>query len=88
MSTRIHNFLGDTLLRTIVKLVVLSFVVGVVLSALNLSVLDLFDELIYFVRRLWNMGFEAIARSGQYLLLGAAVVVPAFLIVRLTRYRR
>lgn len=88
MSTRIQNFLGDTLLRTIVKLAVLSFVVGVVLSALNLSVLDLFDELIDFVRRLWNMGFEAIARSGQYLLLGAAVVVPVFLIVRLTRYRR
>lgn len=88
MGAGLNRFLGDTLLRTLVKLVVLSFVVGVVLTALDLSVLDLLDELVDFVRHLWNMGFEAIERFARYFIVGAAVVVPVFLLVRLVRYRR
>lgn len=88
MSTGLTRFLGDTPLRTIVKLAVISFVVGVVMTALDLSVLDIFDGVRDFIVRVWNMGFAAIERFAGYFLLGAAIVVPAFLIFRLMKFRR
>ena len=38
--------------------------------------------------RIWDMGFDAVRWLGHYLLLGAAVVVPLWLIVRLTKTGR
>ena len=58
--------------------------VAVVLQdALDLSVLDIFDGVREFFVRVWNMGFAAVERFASYFLLGAAIVVPAFLIVSL-----
>src|SRR5690606_8537952 len=56
MSSGLQRFLGDSLLRTVVKLAVLSFVVGVVLTALDLSVFDLVDRFVRLVRNIWEMG--------------------------------
>lgn len=88
MSGAFTRFLGDTPFRTIVKLAVISFVVGVIMTALDLTVFDFFDGLREFVIRVWNMGFAAIERFVGYFILGAAIVVPAFLIIRLAKYRR
>src|SRR5690606_10532213 len=88
MSSGLTRFLGDTPLRTIIKLTVVSFVVGVILTALDLSILDLLHGVQDFVLRIWNMGFDAIRRFGQYFVVGAAIVVPVFLIIRVLQYRR
>ncbi|WP_368855839.1 DUF6460 domain-containing protein [Klebsiella pneumoniae] len=37
---------------------------------------------------MWNLGFGAIERFAGYFLLGAVVVVPCFIILRLLSYRR
>jgi len=37
------------------------------------------------VLRVWDMGFDALRWLWRYLLLGAVVVVPIWLIVRLMR---
>jgi hypothetical protein len=34
-------------------------------------------------QRIWDMGFETVRWLGRYLLLGAAIVVPIWLIMRL-----
>lgn len=84
MSNRpLDRFLGGSPGPVILKLVFLSFVVGVLMSALDLHPLDLVDGVLGFVERLWNMGFEALGRLGSYLLLGAIVVVPVWLVLRL-----
>ncbi len=88
MSNGLTRFLGDTPFRTVMKLAVISFVVGVVMTALDLTVLDVFDTIREFFIRVWNMGFAAIERFVGYFLLGAAIVVPAFLFIRLMKYRR
>ena len=88
MNAGITRFLGDTPFRTVVKLAVISFVVGIVMTALDLSVLDIFDGVREFVVRIWNMGFAAIERFLSYFLIGAAIVVPAFLIIRILKFRR
>ena len=36
---------------------------------------------------LWNLGFRAIDRFLGYILLGAAIVIPAFILLRLVSYR-
>ncbi len=88
MSGGLTRFLGDTPFRVVVKLAVISFVVGVIMTALDLTVFDFFDGLREFIVRVWNMGFAAIERFAGYFVLGAAIVVPAFLIIRLLKFRR
>lgn len=82
------RFLGDTPLRVVLKLIVVSFLVGLVMSAFGWSPFDLLQALRDFVMDIWNMGFRAIERFVGYFLLGAAVVVPAFIVLRLLSYRR
>lgn len=87
MST-LNRFLGDTPLRTILKLVVVSFLVGIVMSAFGWAPLDIVRGIVEFVQGLWNMGFAAIERFFGYFLLGAAIVVPGFLLLRIFSFRR
>ena len=84
----LNRFLGDTPLRTALKLVVVSFLVGLVMSAFGWSPFDIFRQISDFLHGIWNMGFRAGERFFSYFLLGAAVVVPAFIILRLFNYRR
>ena len=87
MKNSLARFLGDTPSRVAIKLVVLSVVVGVIMSAVGLTPRKIFDSFIRFFERLWNLGFDAIYSSLEYLFIGAAVVVPIFIIVRLLSYR-
>jgi len=41
-----------------------------------------------FVLEVWHRGFAALGRVGDYLLLGATVVIPVFVLIRLFSYRR
>lgn len=82
------RFLGDSPLRVVIKLIVVSLIVGFVMSVFDWSPWDLYDALRDGVMRIWNMGFDALGRFAGYILLGAVVVVPAFLILRLINYRR
>ncbi|WP_269583354.1 DUF6460 domain-containing protein [Roseibium sp. Sym1] len=82
-DTGLSRFLGGSPAQVLLRLVFLSFVVGIVLSALNLDPLDLVNMAVEFVERLWDMGFHAIGRLGNYLVIGAIVVVPIWLVTRL-----
>ncbi len=84
----ISRFLGDSPLRVFLKLLVVSFLVGIVMSAFGWYPLDIVDAIRDTVLRIWNMGFATVDRFVGYLLLGAAIVVPAFIILRLLSYRR
>ncbi|MGY6707315.1 MAG: DUF6460 domain-containing protein [Rhizobiaceae bacterium] len=84
----INRFLGDTPLRVALKLIVISFIVGVVMASLGLTPWGLLQASRDFFAGLWNLGFESLHRFWGYFLLGAAVVIPIFLILRLLSYRR
>lgn len=87
MST-LARFLGDSPFRVFLKLLVVSFLVGVVMSAFGWSPLDIVEAVRNSVMRIWTMGFATVDRFLGYMLLGAAIVVPAFIILRLLSYRR
>jgi hypothetical protein len=88
LSGQVNRFLGDTVGRTILKLLVISFIVGVVMAAFNWSPFDILYVVRDFIIRIWEQGFAALGRFGEYLALGAAIVIPVFLLLRILNYRR
>jgi hypothetical protein len=88
MTGRVTQFLGDSPLRVAAKLAVVSFLVGIVMSAFGWSPFDIFYGLRDFIEGLWNMGWRAFERFFGYFLLGAAVVVPVFIVLRILNFRR
>jgi hypothetical protein len=82
------RFLGDTPLRVILKLLVVSFLVGLVMNAFGWSPMDVLYGIREFFLDLWNLGFRAIDRFLGYILLGAAIVVPVFILLRIANYRK
>ena len=82
------RLLGGDPLGVALRLIVLSVVVGVVLSAMGIAPADLFDTLRRLPRRIYDLGFGAIESVVGYLLLGALVVVPIWLVVRLVGIMR
>jgi hypothetical protein len=88
MADGLNRFLGDTPMRTVVKLVILCIVVGFILSTFGLSPMDI----VYWIRRtlldLWRSGFATLGKVGNYMLLGAAIVIPLFIILRILNWRK
>lgn len=84
----IARFLGDSPLRVFIKLLVISLLVGIVMNAFGWSPYDIFYGIRNFFLDIWHMGFRAIDRFLGYILLGAAIVIPAFIILRLMSYRK
>lgn len=82
-ESNLSKFIGGSPGQVILRLVFLSFVVGVILSALDLDPLDIIDITISFFERLWNMGFAALENILRYFIIGAVIVVPIWLVVRL-----
>ncbi|MCY0149799.1 MULTISPECIES: DUF6460 domain-containing protein [Hoeflea] len=88
MSDRLTRFLGDTPGRTALKLLVASFVVGVIMAAFNWYPEDILYMIRDFAVNLWETGFAALGRFGTYLALGAGVVIPVFIVMRLLNLRK
>lgn len=84
----VTRFLGDTPLRVAVKLVVLSVLVGAVMRFFGWRPRDVLIAIRDAVHDVWLMGSSALDSAFGWLLLGAAVVVPIFLVARLLSFRR
>ena len=88
MAGRMDRFLGGSPLAVLFKLVLLSILIGVVLSALGLDPLNIFRSIERLIRTIWDMGFDAVRWVWRYFLLGAIIVIPIWLIVRFMRAPR
>lgn len=87
MAGNVERFLGGSLLSVLGKLILLSILIGVVLSAIGLDPLNIVQSITRLIRDIWNMGFDAIRWLWQYFLLGAVIVIPIWLILRLVNAR-
>ena len=81
----VNGFLGGPPLAVLARLVLLSIVVGVILSAAGLDPWNILHSVEKLIQQVWDMGFDAVRWLWRYFLLGAALVVPIWLLVRLTR---
>lgn len=73
---------GGSPFAVLIRLTLISIVVGVVLSALGISLRNFFDRINELLRAIYDLGFGAVDWVLQYLLLGAIVVVPIWAIAR------
>jgi hypothetical protein len=80
----VSRFLGGPPAMVLVRLILLSILVGVILSALGFDPWNIIPSLQRLVLGVWNMGFDAVRWVWQYFLLGAIIVVPIWLIMRFT----
>src|SRR6267142_7165221 len=81
----VARFFGGPPLSVIFRLILLSILIGVILEVLGLDPWNIIQSLRTLLQRIWDMGFDAIRWLWRYLVLGAAIVVPIWLIMRLMR---
>jgi hypothetical protein len=79
----VTKIFGGTPLAVLGRLVLLSILVGVILSALGLDPFDIIHSIERLIRSIWNMGFDAFRWLWRYFLLGAVIVIPIWILMRL-----
>ena len=80
-----ERFFGGNPGVVLIRLAVISLIVGILLSALGLSPYDIVNSIKTLIERIYNMGFDAIEWVFRYFLLGAVIVFPIWLISRLLK---
>ncbi len=88
MSGSVTRFLGGSPLSVALRLLIISLLVGVLLSWLDIRPLDIVDGFEDLFRWAWGSVFGSLDRAFDYVLLGAAIVVPVFLLSRLLKAGR
>ena len=83
-----ERWLGGSPLGVALRLIVLSIVVGIVLSAMGITPHNVLYKLQILIKRIYDLGFGAFDWLIGYFIIGAIVVIPIWLIVRLVSVLR
>lgn len=78
-----NTLLGGNPFGVVIRLVLISVIVGIVLSALGITPENLFYHLNILAKRMYDLGFGVFENVFGYFLLGAMVVIPIWLVARL-----
>ncbi len=87
-DNQVARWAGGSPLAVLGRLVLVSILVGVILSALGLDPFDIVRSIRRLLQTIWDMGFDAFHWLWRYFLLGAVIVVPVWLIMRLVNAPR
>ena len=82
-----ERFFGGSPGGVIVRLLLISLVVGFLMSVLGFDVRDVVHGAVNLFREALRDGFGIFRNLGFYILTGAALVVPIWLLIRLTKGR-
>ncbi|MFV0295535.1 MAG: DUF6460 domain-containing protein, partial [Hyphomicrobiaceae bacterium] len=74
------GFFGGNPIGVILRLIVLSIIVGVVMSALGIYPADIIYHLRYLIDRLSHLSFGFFENAFGYFMIGAVVVIPIWII--------
>jgi Family of unknown function (DUF6460) len=86
-DTALVRFLGGPPGSVFLRLLFVSLIVGAFLMWLDIRPWDVFLGLKQLADRIWNLGFDAIREVADYILAGAVLVVPVWLVLRLMNMR-
>jgi hypothetical protein len=81
-------FLGGSPAGVALRLVVVSFIVGIVLVTFGFDPADIIDSFVSIIHHLVDFGLTDVRQIGRVLATGALVVVPIWLVLRLLDSRR
>ena len=79
----IYRFIGGSPVAVAFRLILLSVLVGVVLSAIGFDPWNILISIQLLFQRIWNLGFDAVNWLWRYFLLGAVIVIPIWLLSRM-----
>ncbi len=82
-DSKLDRALGGSALSVLVKLLFLSLIVGAVMAFLGLTPQGLFRAIGNFARSIVDMGADAFWQVAQWIVAGALIVVPLWLLLRL-----
>jgi len=80
-----ERFFGGNPALVLLRLVILSLILGVVLAALGFSPYDIIQNIRDLAARIYDMGFVAVEKAFRYFLLGAVIVFPVWVVMRLVK---
>ena len=80
-----ERFFGGNPGLVLIRLAIISLVVGVLLAALGFSPFDILESIRELIARIYDMGFTAIEKAARYFLLGAVIVFPVWFIACLLK---
>ena len=86
-NSALQRFLGGPPVAVFLRLLFVSLVVGALLVWLDIRPFQIFNALQRFVNRLWMMGWDAVRDVAQYIIAGAVIVLPVWLVMRLLSMR-
>ena len=88
MAAQSYNrFLGGSPASVFIRLIFISLIVGALLMWLDIRPYDIIRGFKRMIDGILHLGFDAVEMIFQYILAGAAIVVPVGLIIRLLNYR-
>lgn len=79
----LENILGGSPINVFVRLMFVSLIVGALLMWLDIHPADILRGIGNFFEGLYDMGFGAVQMLAEYVLAGAAIVVPVWIVLRL-----
>ena len=79
----VHRFFGGSPLSVLVRLILLSILVGVILAAIGLDPWNIIESVRALIVHIWTMGFDILRWLWRYFLLGAVIVIPIWFLTRL-----
>ena len=82
----LNQFIGGRPGAVIIRLAVVSILLGIMLSFFDLDPFNFWNSLKNLFLRIYDMGFGALEWMVRYLALGAVIVVPIWLIGRLWKF--
>ena len=77
-----NTLFGGNPLGVFIRLALISIAVGIVMKALGIDLGNFFQRINELLRNIYDLGFGAVEWVLEYMLLGALVVVPIWLIAR------
>jgi hypothetical protein len=81
----LSRIFGGSPTGVLVRLVLLSIVVGFILYQAHITPEQLLQSVVELIRRVWDLGLAPLHWLWRYFILGAVVVVPIWLVMRLIR---
>ena len=73
---------------TIIKLVIVCFLVGFALAVLNLDPRSLLNEILQLGKQVVDWSVSVLGWAGSYIFLGAVIVIPIWLVLYLLKAAR
>jgi len=86
--SNLNRFLGGSPGSVLAKLIFLSLLVGAFLAFYGITPFELIERLFNWLASAFDLSLETVLNVGRWILYGAVIVVPLWLISRLFSNRR